>query len=65
MSGRILTHRDAARWLAAYTDMLAERSALDFDDLLVRCKELFQKDSSVLAGITHVLVDEFQVGAPV
>eukprot|EP00047_Mylnosiga_fluctuans_P010584 m.17020 g.17020 ORF g.17020 m.17020 type:complete len:1039 (-) comp3200_c0_seq1:343-3459(-) len=46
--------------MQAYNSRLAQANALDFDDLLVRLRELLQGHPHVLRDITHVLVDEFQ-----
>src|SRR3990172_2269490 len=47
-----------------YEKYLKKASALDFDDLLLRVVDLFQKYPSILAKwqgrLTHVLVDEWQ-----
>jgi len=49
---------------AAYDAALAERGLLDFDDLLVKTKQLLQSDETIRHTVqqryTHVLVDEFQ-----
>ena len=55
--------------LRAYSEMLDERGALDFDDLLVKTRDLLKNRTSVretVAGeIDAVLVDEFQDTDPV
>ncbi|MFP4228374.1 MAG: UvrD-helicase domain-containing protein [Salinivenus sp.] len=55
--------------LRTYGEMLDERGALDFDDLLVKTRDLLRNDASVrdtVAGeIDAVLVDEFQDTDPV
>jgi len=47
-----------------YQDKLARNHAMDFDDLIMRCIELFEKDSEVLGRyqerFKYVLVDEYQ-----
>ncbi len=47
-----------------YQELLAENSALDFDDLLMKTVELFRNDAKTLAKYQsrylHILVDEFQ-----
>ncbi len=53
----------------AYREMLAERGALDFDDLLVKTRDLLRDHEDVRAdlstGTDAVLVDEFQDTDPV
>ena len=53
-----------ARVYTAYQQKLAENSALDFDDLLMRCVEVFDRFPDALAAyqerFQHVLIDEFQ-----
>ena len=47
-----------------YQDKLASNHAMDFDDLIMRCIELFEKDSEVLGRyqerFKYILVDEYQ-----
>ena len=55
--------------LHAYNQMLAERGALDFDDLLVKTRDLLRTHPAVRAELVDntaaVLVDEFQDTDPV
>ncbi|WP_103029604.1 UvrD-helicase domain-containing protein [Salinibacter altiplanensis] len=55
--------------LRAYAAMLADRGALDFDDLLVKMRDLLRTHPDVRARLTEetkaVLVDEFQDTDPV
>jgi len=55
--------------LRAYDEMLAERGALDFDDLLVKTRDLLRNHPDVRADLVDetaaVLVDEFQDTDPV
>ncbi len=55
--------------LHAYGDMLEERGALDFDDLLVKTRDLLRNRDdvrkTVAEAIAAVLVDEFQDTDPV
>ncbi len=55
--------------LRAYTQMLTERGALDFDDLLVKTRDLLRMHDDVRADLVAntdaVLVDEFQDTDPV
>ncbi|MFO8098937.1 MAG: UvrD-helicase domain-containing protein [Salinibacter sp.] len=55
--------------LRAYSTMLANRGALDFDDLLVKTRDLLRSDArvrdTVAGAIDAVLVDEFQDTDPV
>lgn len=48
----------------AYETYKAERNVMDFDDLQLKCLELFKKDNRLLDGyrklFKHMLVDEFQ-----
>ena len=48
----------------AYEKYLKEAGALDFDDLLLKAVDLFEKDAIVLSKwqqrLTHILVDEWQ-----
>lgn len=50
--------------IRAYQDALREQQAVDFDDLLVLCLSMLEKDALVRSTIRrkfkHVLVDEFQ-----
>jgi len=50
--------------LEAYTDLLAARGAVDFDDLVVRAGELLEADPRLRlrwqSRFSHVCVDEFQ-----
>jgi ATP-dependent DNA helicase Rep len=54
----------AARAYVRYADALAAWQAVDFDDLIVRPVELFDRDAAVRARwqakFSHVLVDEYQ-----
>ena len=54
----------AARVYAAYQDQLEEDGAVDFDDLLMRVVDLFEKNPEVLARYQarwqQILVDEYQ-----
>ena len=54
----------AGRVYQRYQELLSESKALDFDDLLMKVVELFQKNPDVLEKYQkryhHVLVDEFQ-----
>lgn len=55
---------DAEKLFALYQSDLKERRLLDYDDLILKCNELFQKSPAVLERyqqlFTHILVDEFQ-----
>lgn len=55
---------DAEKLFALYQSDLEERNLLDYDDLILKCNELFQKSAAVLERyqqlFTHILVDEFQ-----
>jgi DNA helicase-2/ATP-dependent DNA helicase PcrA len=56
---------EAARGpLAAYTTLLAARSAVDFDDLVVGAADRLERDSALRAQwqgrFLHLCVDEFQ-----
>jgi DNA helicase II / ATP-dependent DNA helicase PcrA len=55
---------DARAVLAAYTDLLRARGAMDFDDLVVRACELLETDARLRlrwqSRFLHVCVDEFQ-----
>ncbi|MEO8344946.1 MAG: UvrD-helicase domain-containing protein [Betaproteobacteria bacterium] len=54
----------AARAYAIYGEALAAYQAVDFDDLIVRVVDLFERDTDVRARwqakCAHVLVDEYQ-----
>ena len=56
--------RTIAKIYTAYQQKLADNSALDFDDLIMRCVELFDRFPNVLSyyqdRFQHVLIDEFQ-----
>jgi DNA helicase-2/ATP-dependent DNA helicase PcrA len=62
----VWTTRDeqVSKLFAAYTKALREANALDFDDLLLKTVELFEKSSSVRERYTrkfrYVMVDEYQ-----
>lgn len=53
-----------ARVYDEYQKMLQKNNALDFDDLLMKTVELFQKDREVLEGyqerLRYLMVDEYQ-----
>ncbi len=53
-----------ARIYDTYESILSTNNALDFDDLLLKCVELFEQSPEVLAKyhrrFRHILVDEFQ-----
>ncbi len=53
-----------ARVYERYQELLAENSALDFDDLIMRVVQLFRNKPEVLAKYQsrylHVMIDEFQ-----
>lgn len=55
---------DAEKLFALYQSELEERNLLDYDDLILKCNELFRKSPAVLERyqqlFTHILVDEFQ-----
>ncbi len=55
---------DAEKLFALYQSDLEERNLLDYDDLILKCIELFRKSPAVLERyqqlFTHILVDEFQ-----
>ena len=55
---------DAEKLFALYQSDLEERRLLDYDDLILKCNELFRKSPAVLERyqqlFTHILVDEFQ-----
>ena len=55
---------DAEKLFALYQSDLEERRLLDYDDLILKCNELFRKSPAVLERYqqlyTHILVDEFQ-----
>ncbi|PQJ35086.1 3'-5' exonuclease [Salinibacter sp. 10B] len=55
--------------LHAYNEMLADRGALDFDDLLVNTRDLLREHDAVRAALVEetdaILVDEFQDTDPV
>lgn len=48
----------------AYVDLLKKNNAMDFDDLLLKCVELFEKDENVLKHyqnrFKYIMVDEYQ-----
>ncbi|KOA21381.1 DNA helicase II [Clostridium homopropionicum DSM 5847] len=48
----------------AYEDYKSEKNLLDFDDLQIKCKEIFTKNPTLLEGyrkiFKYILVDEFQ-----
>lgn len=48
----------------AYHDFLRNSHLIDFDDMLVYCKELFEQRKDILAGwqgrFPYILIDEFQ-----
>ena len=52
--------REVADVYAEYQAQLRLNNSFDFDDLLTVCEDLFVKHPEVVAGIEHVLVDEFQ-----
>jgi DNA helicase II / ATP-dependent DNA helicase PcrA len=56
--------RTIAKIYTAYQQKMAENSAFDFDDLIMRCVELFDRFPQVLSyyqdRFQHVLIDEFQ-----
>ena len=53
-----------ARVYERYQELLAQNSALDFDDLIMKVVQLFRSQSEVLAKYQsrylHVMIDEFQ-----
>ena len=53
-----------ARVYERYQELLAENSALDFDDLIMKVVQLFRSQTEVLAKYQsrylHVMIDEFQ-----
>ena len=61
----------SADMLGRYSRVKAERDALDFDDLIIRTRDLLASDKSVQwvqykldEGIDHILVDEAQDTSP-
>ncbi len=56
--------RKIGRFMKAYQDKLMKNNALDFDDLLVKTVELFEKNPQILSyyanRFEYILVDEFQ-----
>lgn len=67
--GRTNPNPTALRVMSAYQERLAKLGALDFDDLLLRTKELLESDPGVRQRwqrrFTYVLVDEYQDTNPV
>lgn len=55
--------------LAIYEQLKARRASLDFDDLLIRARDVLLADPALLAdtrrSMTHFLVDEFQDTDPI
>lgn len=55
---------DEEELFRVYQNYLEEKNLLDFDDLILKCNELFRNGSHVLERyqkmFTHILVDEFQ-----
>lgn len=55
---------DVEKLFSLYESDLEERNLLDYDDLILKCNELFRKSPTVLERyqqlFTHILVDEFQ-----
>jgi DNA helicase-2/ATP-dependent DNA helicase PcrA len=55
---------DARQALAIFSDLVAARGVVDFDDLVVRAVELLQRDATLRARwqarFSHLAVDEFQ-----
>jgi DNA helicase-2/ATP-dependent DNA helicase PcrA len=60
----VITERKVAEVYAEYQARLLKAGAMDFDDLLLRAVELFQRNPDVLAQyqrrFAHILVDEYQ-----
>lgn len=55
---------EARAALAAYTELMGTRGAIDFDDMVVRARDLLETDAALRARwqarFAHVCVDEFQ-----
>lgn len=55
--------------MTIYEELKARRAALDFDDLLIRARDVLLADPALLAdtrrSMTHFLVDEFQDTDPI
>jgi DNA helicase-2/ATP-dependent DNA helicase PcrA len=64
ISGESIFHRVVARIYEAYQKILRENNALDFDDILQKAVELFQKFPDILEKyqniFRYILVDEYQ-----
>jgi len=56
--------REVHKVYATYQNALLKQNAMDFDDLLMKVVELFEKNPRILrkyqSQFTHVLIDEFQ-----
>lgn len=56
--------RMAARVYLAYQDALREHNAVDFDDMIMLCVRLFEKNDDILASyqekFRYILIDEYQ-----
>ena len=63
-SGQSYFDEVVGRVYGRYQQLLDESSALDFDDLLLKVVQLFNRSPKVLAGYQsrylHIMVDEFQ-----
>lgn len=53
-------HPDLKTCFKEYQDHLQNSNLLDYDDLLVRCVELLQKNPECVANVQAVLIDEYQ-----
>ena len=62
-------HEELSSVIDAYEALKQERGCLDFQDLLIRCRDLVRDDAVVRkelkARFTHIFVDEFQDTDPV
>ena len=60
---------DVPELMRLYDTEMRRRGLIDFDDMLIRCRELISSDPRILAGLrkkyTYIMVDEFQDINPV
>ncbi|KAI6784484.1 ATP-dependent DNA helicase-like protein [Emericellopsis cladophorae] len=58
--GKKADHPDLLKCYEEYQEHLQRSNLLDYDDLLVRCVELLEKNASCVSNVQSVLIDEYQ-----
>ncbi|KAL8940865.1 MAG: hypothetical protein Q9216_002585 [Gyalolechia sp. 2 TL-2023] len=55
-----VNQQEFAQIFEAYQDQLEQANLLDYDDLLLRCRDLLRRQPMCVSNVEAVLIDEFQ-----